>query len=352
MSNDASAMLAEPPRRPRAVDTLRRLRHRIEQHADVARPIRREPVAWVAHAGLSPRGPARTPTRTEIETAMAMGVSEVEIDVCATADGHLIVRHTPWLPSRLAIASLTLDELQRQDPSTRTLDDIADQIHGRAGLLLDLKDATSTGALSTWLRQRPDHVEATVCSKDAVALATLRCEVPDVPRLLSLPNVSGTPRECVAQVLAVLVRNRRDGGLARLWPDVARAVKQATRHPRVGIAQLGAVPWSHEFPEELGRLTALVGASGISIHQWLVTPQLCTAAKRLGLEVTAWTVNNPADARRLIDCGVDRITSDRPAYVREGVRRLDIAEGQGARPRLVTPRLATPEPPRPGRELA
>lgn len=43
-----------------------------------------------------------------------------------------------------------------------------------------------------------------------------------------------------------------------------------------------------------------------------VTPQRLAEAHEVGLRVVPWTVNDPADMRRLIEMGVDGIISDRP----------------------------------------
>ena len=41
------------------------------------------------------------------------------------------------------------------------------------------------------------------------------------------------------------------------------------------------------------------------------------AVKAAGLKLYVWTVNDPAVARRLIEAGVDGITTDRPGWLRE-----------------------------------
>jgi glycerophosphoryl diester phosphodiesterase len=44
------------------------------------------------------------------------------------------------------------------------------------------------------------------------------------------------------------------------------------------------------------------------------------AVHRSGLKMFAWTVDDPADAARLIECGIDGITSNRPAWLREQLK--------------------------------
>ena len=48
-------------------------------------------------------------------------------------------------------------------------------------------------------------------------------------------------------------------------------------------------------------------------------------AQALGLQVLAWTVNEPADIAALLDLGVDGLISDRPDRVRAEMARRGMA---------------------------
>jgi glycerophosphoryl diester phosphodiesterase len=57
-------------------------------------------------------------------------------------------------------------------------------------------------------------------------------------------------------------------------------------------------------------------------------------AHALGLQVLAWTVNEPARIEAVLDMGVDGIISDRPDLVREAMARRGMALPAGVK---VTP---------------
>jgi glycerophosphoryl diester phosphodiesterase len=64
------------------------------------------------------------------------------------------------------------------------------------------------------------------------------------------------------------------------------------------------------------------GLEGIDLHYSIVDEEVMALAKGLNLEVYAWTVDDPAEAGRLIKCGVKSITSNRPDWLKEQVRLL------------------------------
>src|SRR5690606_3852882 len=79
----------------------------------------------------------------------------------------------------------------------------------------------------------------------------------------------------------------------------------------------GASPWlaGLDVDDYAGSVPHAVDAAGCRIwspfHRDL-TPDALATAKALGLAVVTWTVNEPAEMRRLIDNGVDGIITDYP----------------------------------------
>ena len=57
-------------------------------------------------------------------------------------------------------------------------------------------------------------------------------------------------------------------------------------------------------------------------HQSLVTAGRMRAWKRLGLDVAVWTVDDPDEAERCLDLGVDAVITNTPDLIRPVVERF------------------------------
>jgi glycerophosphoryl diester phosphodiesterase len=102
-----------------------------------------------------------------------------------------------------------------------------------------------------------------------------------------------------------------------------RAIRPDVRLGWLTRASLGPAThlwWNGFSPEDhAGSVPRAVAAQGATTwapdHRDLTQEQI-EEANDLGMRVIAWTVNNPADMRRLIDWGIDGIISDRPDLVK------------------------------------
>ena len=234
---------------------------------------------FIGHAGLAADRPGGTPTRHTLADAERLHVDMIEIDVCRAADGTLLLRHDLALPSGRPVSSVDAAAVRREDPEVLTLDEAAEVLSaGTAPVLVDLKDAADAGAVAAWLGLRADPERWAICSDDRDALLTARERAPRVARWRGIPRVAPGRGEPVRRITALSLR-----GL---------------------------------LPARLERLAAEVGAAGFTVDRWAVTPALCAAASRLGLPVTAWTVNSVPVARRMAACGADFLTTDRVAEMR------------------------------------
>jgi len=105
----------------------------------------------------------------------------------------------------------------------------------------------------------------------------------------------------------------RDGPVPPEDGPVSDAVLAALRH----MAKAGTSPWAagYDAVNYGGSIRKAIKAAGGD--GWFppfsdCTPANIAEAKALGLKVGAWTVDDPADMKRLVDLGLDAICTDRP----------------------------------------
>lgn len=62
------------------------------------------------------------------------------------------------------------------------------------------------------------------------------------------------------------------------------------------------------------------GLDGLDVHYAGVTEEFARAVKAAGKKLYVWTVDHPKQAMRLVELGVDGITTNRPGWLREQLR--------------------------------
>ena len=60
------------------------------------------------------------------------------------------------------------------------------------------------------------------------------------------------------------------------------------------------------------RWASALGATDLGMDHRLIDARVIAAAGSARIRLAAWTVNNEADLRRVLDLGVDVVISDRP----------------------------------------
>jgi glycerophosphoryl diester phosphodiesterase len=206
--------------------------------------------------------------------AVAEGADGVELDVHLTADGHLVVRHDPTviLPagSTALIRDLTLRELGGVDVG----DDASGALHiPQLREVLDLLVPTDL---------------------------TLNIEAKNGPILY--PGIED----------ALIAAHRESGMEERLvYSSFNHVTLAALREcePSLSIA-----PLYEEALVEPWVYARHIGAD--AVHPFYATlglPGMIEGFKEAGIAVRAWTVNDAADWRALVEAGIDAIITDDPA---------------------------------------
>lgn len=61
------------------------------------------------------------------------------------------------------------------------------------------------------------------------------------------------------------------------------------------------------------------GLDGLNLRSNIINKKLMDKAKALDLDMLCWTVDDPKEAKRMIDLGVKGITTNRPAWLKEQI---------------------------------
>ncbi|MGC8463098.1 MAG: glycerophosphodiester phosphodiesterase [Acidimicrobiales bacterium] len=257
-----------------------------------------------AHQGGAWEGPSST--LYAIRHAVAVGATGIELDVHATADGHLVVSHDPTVDRTTNgtgdIATLTLEELQRLDNAywwvagadvTPGLPEDAYPFRGRA------PEDRAFGVVT--LEEVLDELRGVVLNLDIKRTA---------------PVV-----EPYERALADLLHRfgRRDDVIVASFLDAATDAFSAyapdipTSAGTVAVAEfVRAVRAGEELPT-LRHVALQVPASYGDVV--IVDEQLVDAAHRSGLAVHVWTIEEAEDMEHLCNLGADGIITDRPSVL-------------------------------------
>jgi glycerophosphoryl diester phosphodiesterase len=252
----------------------------------------RDKVLLMAHRGGEGVWPSNT--LYAFQQAAALGADVLELDIHATRDGVLVVRHDPFVESTTDgqgyISQLTLAEIQCLD----------------AGYTW-----TADGGQSFPFRGQG----ITIPTLEAVlaAFPNLRLNIdikPEDPAVVA-PFVALLRKyDKVAQVMVGSFHDRQLRLFRRLCPEAETA---AGVHETLGLFLLNKIglgalyrarAQAFQIPECYGRLR-------------VVTPGFIRAAHAHGMQVHVWTVDEEQDMRRLIDWGVDGIITNYPGQLRE-----------------------------------
>ena len=231
------------------------------------------------HRGASQRLPENT--LPAFARALEDGADAIETDVHLTADGHVVISHDDSGERRAGV-----NRLIRQC----TWDEVSRWVVGRTPEGEALRMPSLGEALERFPAVR-FNVDIKTKSKDA-ALRTM-----DV-----VSRHNATDRVTLAsfhdEVLGVL-HDEQYGGAISLGP---REVLQVIFAPRFVSRRIGVRGSAVQVPTRVKLLR-------------LDTREFIARCHSLGLRVDYWVINDPDEARRLLDLGADGIVTDDPATI-------------------------------------
>ena len=234
----------------------------------------------IAHRGASCRGHAPENTLAAFRKAMELGVDAVECDVHCTKDKHVVIIHDNNLKRTTnmdgVIAEMTLEEIKKADAGSwfepkfvgetiPTLKELLALTKGRAITVVEIKQENIADKVIKDIEDAGSVGETVLISFHASVLRDAQEINPRIPRALLIGG--GEPVSELPSILALI----------------------------------------HSAAE--------VGAGTLDLSGNIITPQLVKESRLRGIGVWAWTVDDEAEIKKLLDIGVTGITSNYPERV-------------------------------------
>jgi glycerophosphoryl diester phosphodiesterase len=269
--------------------------------------------------------------------AMSTGVTHLELDIAITKDRELLISHDPALNPDItrdakgsfiarrgpAIVTMTYAEVQQYDvgrikPGTEYARQFPEQkpIDGtripKLTRLFDLAKAAKN-----------DTVKFSIETKVTPTAPQETMEPTEFTRLV-LKTIKDAGMESRSSILSfdwrtLQVVQKEAPGIETVYLTVQR------NFDNIGATNPNGSAWTAGFQyKDHGSVPKMIKAAGGSTWScyWRdLTPQLVREAQQLGIKVLAWTVNDPAQMRQMMDMGVNGIVTDRPDLLRAEMQK-------------------------------
>ena len=237
----------------------------------------------IAHRGFSARAPENTVAAFEL--AWKSKADACELDIHLTADQQIAVIHDRdterTTGTKLSVAKSNWADLAGLDAGS-------------------WKDRAYTGEKIPTLKQ----ALATLPKGSRRFFIEIKCG----PEIVPVLRNELASYEKKASQLAVISFNK----------EATAATKKAI--PWLKVYQLSGAKNSKKQPVDLTALiteTKAAGLDGLDLGlDWPWSPEMVSQIRAASLGVFAYTINKPADVRKLATIGVDGITTDDPTMVR------------------------------------
>ncbi|MBK6282023.1 MAG: glycerophosphodiester phosphodiesterase [Draconibacterium sp.] len=237
---------------------------------------------FIAHRGASFDAPENTVTSAKL--AWELGADAVECDIHLSKDNRIMVIHDKDT-KRTCSGKKNLSIAEYPSTLLRDLD---------AGVWKDVKfKGEKIPFLSELIETVPEGKKLVV---------EIKCGTEVIPPLERIME------KCKKQEQIVFI--------AFDWKTIIETKKAFPQNKCY---------WLSSSKNGLGkkiREAAENGLNGVNLHYSAIDEEIMQVAKENNMEVLSWTIDDPAEAKRLIDLGVTKLTTNRPAWLKEEIGKL------------------------------
>lgn len=243
--------------------------------------------------------------------AVELGCDVLELDLVLTGDDQVLVSHEPWMSSTICIAT---DGSRIAEESERELN-----IHRMTLAEVQAHDCGSA-AHPRFPDQRPTPAHKPTLREVVHAVDSLsRAKGLPKPRfnveIKSYPEWYGTyqPQPVPYAIRVLRELDALDITQRSIVQSFDPAILEAVHNERPDQTLALLVENTDGVKANLDRLT--FAPTIYSPYFMLVNEAVLLELHEQGIKLVVWTVNEPADIRRMLDLGVDGIISDHPDRV-------------------------------------
>ena len=288
------------------------------------------------------RGLAPENTLPAFARALGIGVTTLELDCAVTKDGVVVVSHDStlnpditrgpdgmWLEGEGApIRNFTYDELARYDVGRIKPGSAYEKRFAQQQPVDGTRMPRLTDVFALVRKSGNDTVRFNIETK----ISPLR------------PERTATPETFARAFIAVIRKEKMEKRVTIQsfdWRTLAVVQQEAPEVPTVYLtaqqtwqdnilAKQKSSPWTEplhvtKFGGSIPRMVRAAGGAVWSPYYAEITREQVREAQALGLKVVVWTVNEPADMRRMIEWGVDGVISDYPDVLRKVAGETGVA---------------------------
>lgn len=236
----------------------------------------------VAHRGASFLAPENT--RVAVNLAWELRADAVEVDVYLTHDRRIVVIHDE---NTLRTSGRDLRVAESRAGELRSLD------------VGSLKAQKYAGEQIPFL----DEVLATL-PPGKTLFVEVKCGTEILAYLKDELEKSGKQ----SQVTVISFDYEVAAGFKKIQPEVPVHFLKSSEKDQHGARAA--------YRQDLVDRALAGKLDGLGVHYAGVTREFARAVKSAGLDLYVWTVDDPLEARRLMDLGVDWLATNRPGWMR------------------------------------
>ena len=242
----------------------------------------------IAHRGASADAPENT--LSAMKLGWEQGADAVELDLWLSKDGKLVVFHDAdtkrFEKKARKVPTLTWDELQALD------------VGGWKG--------------EKFKGERIPRLEPILATipKGRRAVLEIKCGPEILPELKRVLRAAGKTKEELA-IITFNYETLKES--KKMFPEIEHLFLHGYKQD----------PGTKAFPElkPVIELCKLAKCEGLNLnYEWPIDAAFVKEVRAAGLKLYVWTVNDAAIAKRLVGLGIDGITTDRPAWLREQLK--------------------------------